>query len=117
MGLFQNYEPTNKRPLPVFFSIDTSGSMHGEKIEKVNLAFKEMVKTFSAIKNNRGEIHISVITFGEKVEISHMLSPLEKFKFEPFKANGGTPMGEAFELVTNMIEDEAIVTKKGLCQD
>jgi len=26
-------------------------------------------------------------------------------------------MGEAFELVTNMIEDEAIVTKKGLCQD
>ena len=111
MSLFKDFEVTNKRPLPVFFLIDTSGSMTGEKIEKVNLAFKEMLTSFKNIKNNRGELHISVITFGGKVDIAHMLSPLDEYNFEPFKANGGTPMGEAFELVTNMIEDESIVTK------
>lgn len=111
MSLFKDFETTSKRPLPVFFLIDTSGSMSGAKIEKVNLAFKEMLTAFNSIKNNRGDLHISVVTFGGQVDIAHMLTPLNEYTFTPFHATGATPMGEAFDLVTNMIEDESIVTK------
>ena len=112
MSKFGSFEVKKSRPLPVFFLVDTSGSMRGEKIEKVNLAFKEMIRSFSNVKNARGDIEVSVITFGGKVELLQVLKPVDEVGTLNFSAKGNTPMGEAFELVTNMIEDRGIVSEK-----
>ena len=109
MSKFSGFEVKKTRPLPVFFLVDTSGSMRSEKIQKVNLAFKEMITAFKEIKNARGDIQICIITFGEKVEIAQDLVDLNDLRITEFTANGKTPMGEAFELVTNMIEDTTVV--------
>jgi uncharacterized protein YegL len=83
--------------------------MRAEKIQKVNLAFKEMVSAFKNVKNARGDIQIGIITFGGNVEIAQDLVDLDHLTLNEFKAGGKTPMGEAFELVTHMIEDKSVV--------
>lgn len=109
MSKFSGFEVKKTRPLPVFFLVDTSGSMRAEKIQKVNLAFKEMINAFKKVKNARGDIQICVITFGDKVEIAQDLVGVDEITLHEFKAKGKTPMGEAFELVTHMIEDRQVV--------
>ena len=109
MSIFSGFEVKKTRPLPVFFLVDTSGSMRAQKIQKVNLAFKEMVTAFRNVQNARGDIQMCIITFGGKVEVAHELTPVSDIQLQEFKASGNTPMGEAFELVTKMIEDKMVV--------
>ena len=102
-----------ERALPVFFLLDTSGSMRGEKIEQVNIALKEMINNFKKIEDAKGAIKLCLITFGgNRVEVIKELSTIKDDDVYTLSANGNTPMGSAFEMITEMINDYNIVTHR-----
>jgi len=101
------------RTLPVFLLIDVSGSMKGEKIETVNVALKEMLNQFRKIANPKGIIELCILTFGnDQVKSIKDLSILKDTDHYVFDAEGNTPMGKAFETVTNLIEDYQVVSSR-----
>ena len=101
------------RALPVFLLVDVSGSMSGEKIATVNTALREMIATFRTIKNPKGIIKLCIITFGNNeakiVKPLSVIQPEDAFELD---ANGGTPMGMAFETLKNLVDDESVLTKR-----
>ena len=94
------------RPVPVILLVDNSGSMANEKINTVNLALKEMIAEFSAIKNAKGKINIGIITFGNSVEVVQPIDKIENISVPEFKAAGKTWMGQAIDMAIDMLEDK-----------
>ena len=81
------------RPLPVFILVDTSGSMMGSKIDKVNAALHEMLNTLAKLENAKGVIKVSIITFGKEPSMIQPLCNIDEINLEPLIASGKTPMG------------------------
>lgn len=114
MSKLKEFTLSSARPLPVILLADVSGSMGSEgKIDALNAAIAEMITTFADEDDARAEIHISVVTFGrDGASIHQPLLPARETKWEPMAAAGRTPMGEAFTLVQQMIEDREIVPSR-----
>ncbi len=94
------------RPLPVLILADTSGSMSVDgKIEALNTALADMIDTFAEEDEGKAEIHVGIITFGSAAQIHQDPISASKLDFQPLSANGMTPMGGAFDLVRELIED------------
>ena len=106
-----NYVGKNQnRMLPIFILADTSGSMEGEKIFKLNNALREMIHTLSGIEDIRGVFKVCIITFGNNEVIIHQpLEDVNKIKLKELTAAGKTPLGKAIETVINVIEDKTII--------
>ena len=100
------------RPLPVLFLVDNSGSMANEKINTVNVALREMIAEFSAIKNAKGKINIGIITFGNKVEVIQPIDKIENIRLPEFIACGKTWMGEAINKAVDILEDKTMVPER-----
>lgn len=100
------------RPLPVFLLVDTSGSMNGSKIDTVNVALKEMLQVLSNIEGTKGQIKLSIITFGKIVKVVQNLENVEVINLDLLQANGNTPMGEAIKTVVEMIENKEVVSSR-----
>jgi uncharacterized protein YegL len=80
--------------------------MRGEKIGTVNTAVKEMIAKFKQIENPKGQINLCVITFGKSgAHIEQKLTPISEITSFDFIADGKTPMGQAFEVCLQQIED------------
>ncbi len=102
------------RPLPVIVMADTSGSM-GEngKIDALNIAVKNMLATFAAETRLRAELQVALITFGgvAKMQLplaaAHLVSQLADLK-----AEGETPMGGAFDLARQTLEDKVRIPSR-----
>lgn len=108
MTKLKQFQSQSARPLPIIVLADTSGSMSvGGKIEALNKALKDMISTFAAESRLRAELQVAVITFGGTAEVHLPLTAAHKIEaFKQLPANGGTPMGEAFLLAAEMIEDK-----------
>lgn len=100
------------RPLPVFILVDTSGSMLGTKMDKVNAALHEMISTLSNLENTRGKIQVSIITFGGESKVIQPLCNIEDVQLNPLIASGKTPMGGAIELTLDLLEDIEVISKR-----
>ncbi len=103
------------RALPVIILADTSGSMSVKgKDEALNEAIQNMVSTFKQESARQAEIHVGLITFGGESAEMHLplvkASEIEAMK--PLDAFGRTPMGHAFELATEVLEDKEIITSR-----
>lgn len=111
--LIQNYIKKEGRPLPVFILIDVSGSMSGEKIETVNVALKEMINSFKQIEHPKGIIELCLMTFGgNQVNVIKALSKITDQDSYTLIASGNTPMGLAFEKLSEMIENNNVVSSR-----
>jgi len=111
MGL-NRYVAKEPRPLPIFVLADTSASMRGEKINELNLALRDMLDTLNQTDDIRGKFQLCVITFGSQVQVLQPLADIDGMRLPELTASGWTPMGEAFELVSTMIEDREIVDSR-----
>ena len=103
------------RALPVIILADTSGSMSVKgKDEALNEAIQNMVSTFKQESARQAEIHVGLITFGGESAEMHL--PLAKASeieaMKPLDAFVRTPMGHAFELATEVLEDKEIITSR-----
>lgn len=111
MGL-NSYVAREPRPLPIFVLADTSGSMRGEKINELNLALREMLNALNAADDIRGIFQLSVIAFGGEVKVLQPLTDIDGLVLTELSAVGNTPMGQAFEMVREMIEDRNVVSSR-----
>lgn len=111
MGL-NSYVAREPRPLPIFILADTSGSMRGEKINELNLALREMLTALHDADDIRGKFQLSVIAFGGEVRLIQPLEDITGLTLSELTAAGNTPMGQAFEIVQEMIEDREVVTSR-----
>lgn len=108
MSQLKDFTRVEARKLPVVLLADVSGSMGVDgKIQALNLAVREMLEAFREESELRAEIHVAVITFGGAAKVHVPLSAAKSVEWIDANAAGGTPMGQAFRLATQLVEDRA----------
>lgn len=113
MSKLKEFTTQAARPLPVVVLADVSGSMGVDgKIQALNLALREMIDAFKDEDDLRAEIHVSVITFGGKANVHVPMGRAADASWTDLGANGGTPMGAAFELARTLVEDRNTVPSR-----
>lgn len=113
MSRLKEFTTQNARPLPVILLADVSGSMSSDgKIQALNHAVREMIEAFQDESDLRAEIHVSVVTFGGESRVHLPLGPARSASWSDLGASGGTPMGAAFDLVRQLVEDKAVVPSR-----
>lgn len=108
MNRFKQFTVSAAKKMPVIILADVSGSMSVDgKIETLNRAIAEMISSFQEEEDARAEIHIAVVTFGRGGAKIHLpLQAASEVEWTDMEAIGSTPMGEAFEVVTAIVEDK-----------
>jgi uncharacterized protein YegL len=111
MSKLKEFTTQAARPLPVIVLADVSGSMGVDgKIQALNHAVREMIEAFQDESDLRAEIHVSVITFGGQARVHLPLAPARGAAWADLGPSGGTPMGAAFDLGSQMVEDKGVVS-------
>jgi uncharacterized protein YegL len=107
MSLLDAYAPIEARTLPVVLLLDTSGSMkENDKIEALNDSVTEMIEELADVDAGHGFITMSIVTFGgSSAQVISSNEPVAQIKFNSLRANGPTPLGQAFRLARMLIED------------
>ena len=98
MSAFDNVDVFPRRTMTLFFVVDTSGSMTGEKIASVNTAVREVIPYIEDISstNADAQIKIAALEFSSGTEWMYS-SPIESenFQWRDLEAGGLTSLGEA----------------------
>jgi uncharacterized protein YegL len=100
------------RRLPVYFLLDTSGSMFGEPIQALNNALSSMVNTLRADAQALDSLWLSIITFDRDVKEICPLTELAMFQLPEITCpqSGPTHTGKALELLHQKVKADI---KKG----
>ncbi len=99
MGLLDNERPP-RRQMTLFFLIDKSGSMTGDKIGSVNDAIENVLPMIGEISdaNTDAEIRIAALEFSNSSKWKYEEPKLaNEFIWQPVQASGMTSLGEACE--------------------
>jgi len=108
MGKMKSFTASTARPLPVIILADVSGSMGANgKIQALNEALSELVRSFQeeGEEGARAQLQVAVIAFGETAQLHLPLTPVNQVALSVFSAAGCTPMGAAFAIVRNLLQD------------
>jgi uncharacterized protein YegL len=96
------------RPLHIFFLADHSSSMSGERIEKLNYAFREVIPALmDAIQSQpQVQVYVRTIKFATNAEWSGGEDPvpLENYVWADLVADGVTATAQAIDLLTEQLE-------------
>lgn len=106
------------RRLPVYFLLDTSGSMYGEPIQALNNALTGMINALRSDAQALDSLWISIITFDREVKELCPLTELALFQLPEITCpqSGPTHTGRALELLHEKVEANVIKgtsTQKG----
>lgn len=114
MSLLDDIEPVQARTLPVILLLDTSGSMRqDDKIDVLNDSVAEMIRELASVDAGHGLITLTLITFGgESAKVVQKNVPVSNIAFTPLRAGGKTPMGQAFALARDLIENRDEISSK-----
>ena len=103
------------RPLPVIVAIDRSGSMGTDgKIDALNIALRDFINSLKG-EDTSVDLQVAIYSFGgndAKCELP--LTPVDAIDADAFSfsAQGRTPMGQAFLMIKDLIEDKNIVPSR-----
>lgn len=114
MSGLKQFAIAEARPLPIIVLADTSGSMEGaDKIGALNAALKEMIDSLAQESRLRADICVGIVAFGGTVTQHLPLISAQNIPALPeLKANGATPMGEAFTLIHSWLEDKNLIPSR-----
>lgn len=100
------------RRLPVYFLLDTSGSMNGEPIQSLNNALSGMISHLRTDAQAAETLWISILTFDREVKEIFPLTDLPSFSFREITCpqSGPTFTGKCLELLEEKVQKEV---KKG----
>ncbi|HMR86974.1 MAG TPA: VWA domain-containing protein [Saprospiraceae bacterium] len=100
------------RRLPVYFLLDTSGSMYGEPIEALNNALSGMINTLRTDAQALDSLWISIITFDREVREIVPLTELASFQLPSISCpqSGPTHTGLALEMLHKKAKSEIILS-------
>jgi uncharacterized protein YegL len=96
------------RRLPVYFLLDTSGSMYGEPIHALNNALSGMINTLRQDPQALDSLWISIITFDRDVNEICPLTELAMFQLPEITCpqSGPTHTGKALELLYSKVQSD-----------
>ena len=96
--------------MPVIVLADASGSMDGDKIIRLNESIAAMIRAFAMEDSARGEIHVAVVAFGGDAAMLHQeMVPASRNGWTDLTHGGRTPMGSAFRLAREILDDPVAV--------
>ena len=106
------------RRLPVYFLLDTSGSMYGEPIQALNNALSGMINNLRSDAQALDSVWISIITFDREVKEIVPLTELVHFQLPEIicPQSGPTHTGRALEMLHQKVLSDVIqgsATQKG----
>jgi uncharacterized protein YegL len=106
------------RRLPVYFLLDTSGSMYGEPIQALNNALSGMINTLRADPQALDSLWLSMVTFDREVKEIMPLTELALFQLPEIicPQSGPTHTGKALEMLHQKVSSEVLKgtpTQKG----
>lgn len=106
------------RRLPIYFLLDTSGSMAGTPIQGVRLGVEQFKKEGKDDPFVRQSVYVGVITFGKEAQfITKGLIPFDDFENEfhtdSLSADGQTPLGQALWLLAESLDKDIKSSVKG----
>ena len=106
------------RRLPVYFLLDTSGSMRGEPIQALNNALNGMVNTLRSDAQALDSLWISIITYDREIKEIAPLTELVSFQLPEITCpqSGPTNTGAGLEYVIQKVKNDVIKgspTQKG----
>jgi uncharacterized protein YegL len=97
------------RPLHFFWLVDCSGSMAGDKIQRLNFAIREAVPEMQkvAAENPNAQVLVRALTFasGAKWHVGQP-TPVQNFKWQDMQAGGVTDMGRALRTIAEALSVE-----------
>lgn len=99
-------KPAAKPLTPIFFLIDTSGSMNGQKIDAVNNAMQEAIPAIQEFAENNSDsnIRVNVLEFNSAANWrSNGLSNVEDLIWVNLQATGGTSLGSAYSMLSEKL--------------
>jgi uncharacterized protein YegL len=98
------------RRLPVYFLLDTSGSMYGEPIEALNNALSGMISSLRSDPQALDSVWVSIVTFDRDVKVLTPLTDLANFQMPDITCpqSGPTHTGKALETLHQKIKEEVI---------
>jgi uncharacterized protein YegL len=108
----KEFATAKAKPLPVYLLLDVSGSMGGVKINNLNEATDEMIRTMADEEKMEVEILISVITFGNDADVHLPATSASQVEWSNLNASGMTAMGAALIKAKEMIEDKEITPSR-----
>jgi uncharacterized protein YegL len=96
------------RRLPIYFLLDTSGSMYGEPIQALNNALSGMVNILRSDAQAIDSLWLSIITFDRDVTERVPLTELVNFQLPEIRCpeSGPTHTGKALEVLHNKVSKE-----------
>jgi len=96
------------RRLPVYFLLDTSGSMFGEPIQALNNALSGMVNTLRTDAQALDSLWLSIITFDREVKEIVPLTELVSFRLPEITCpqSGPTHTGKGLEVLYDKVTSE-----------
>ena len=114
-------EPVARPLLPIFFVLDTSGSMTGQPISMLNHAMEEVINILEnfAASNADALLKIGVLQFssGAKWMQPKGLEEFGDFVYNPLTAGGLTDMGAALDELDQKLSRRAfLVSTTGRCK-
>lgn len=102
-----------RRALPIFYILDTSGSMSGIPIERLNRAMSETLDSLKqiAIHNGDAKLKIAVLDFNTKATWLQPAGPedMEDFFWPGLEAGGLTSMGAALKELNSKLTKDAFL--------
>lgn len=96
------------RRLPVYFLLDTSGSMFGEPIQALNNALSGMIHSLRTDAQAQETLWISIVTFEREVNEIIPLTDLQSFQLPEITCpqSGPTFTGKGLELIYQKVTTE-----------
>lgn len=106
------------RRLPVYFLLDTSGSMRGEPIQALNNALSGMINILRSDAQALDSLWISIITYDREVKQISPLTELVSFQLPEITCPQGGPTntGAGLEYIIQQVKKDVIKgssTQKG----
>lgn len=101
-----------RKTMVMFFLIDTSGSMEGEKIGALNDAMRDIIPDIRDIseKNAQVLIKIAVLGFASGTEwITPLPQEFDTFKWNNLEAGGCTDLGEACSELNTKLDPNGFI--------
>lgn len=115
MGILSEATEIPRKTMIIFFLIDTSGSMEGDKIASVNDAMRELIPDLKNISDSNADalIKIAVLDFASGTEwVTPIPQDLDTFRWEDLEAGGVTDLGEACRELNAKLSRDAFLQDK-----
>lgn len=108
MGFDEIGSAVSKRDLKIYWLVDTSHSMSGEKIATVNRAIKACVQPLrdAAEDNPEAKMFVRAMKFGVGAQWHTTETPIEDFVWYDLDTNGYTDTGAALKLMGSELSME-----------